>query len=156
MGPAPRITSRERFLVDRILPGVSLVLLACEAARTRGRAMLPAVLAGAVALAMGDALKAAVRRQRPGGRSAAGVQRYSFPSTHAAVAIAVMTAGMSVARPRLALIAHGAVLCAALGRLRDRRHYPSDILAGAALGVAVGAAARRVADVPRENAPLEA
>lgn len=154
VGSAHRITPRERLLVDRVLPGISLLLLAREAARTRGRALLPAVLAGAVALAVGDAAKVAVRRQRPGNRSATGPQRYSFPSTHAAVAIAVTMTGMSVARPRLAFVAHAAVVCAALGRIRDRRHYPSDIVAGAALGVAVGAVARRLVRLPGENALL--
>lgn len=151
----PRTTWPERFLVDRVLPGLSLLLLAREAARTRGRVAPPAVLAGAVALVLGDVVKVAVRRQRPNNRSAAGLQRYSFPSTHAAVAIAVTTAGMSAARPWLTLVAHAAVLCAALGRIRDRRHYPSDTLAGLALGVATGVVARRIVRGPRENAPLE-
>lgn len=146
---APRVTTLERALVDRLLPAITLVLLGSEAARTRARTVPPAVVAGAAALLLGNIVKRAVRRERPRSRPAAGTRRYSFPSTHAAVAIAVALTGTASAPPWLTVTAHAAVVCAALGRIRDGRHYPSDVLAGAMLGAVAGAVARGFAS-PRD------
>lgn len=85
-------------------------------------------------------LKYGVRRERPD-RS----NRWSFPSGHAANAFAI--AGVLGRRygPKvgLPLYALGAVVGA--GRLEDNKHYLSDVIAGAAIGTAVGLATAQTA-----------
>ncbi|WP_394383795.1 phosphatase PAP2 family protein [Streptomyces cacaoi] len=86
----------------------------------------------------GMGLKRVVRRPRPGlpGRPplvhTAG--RYSFPSAHAASAgaAAVALARVRPGAPATALPALAALVC--VSRLVAGVHYPSDVLAGAALG----------------------
>lgn len=80
------------------------------------------------------ALKVAVRRTRPNGGA------YSFPSGHTAVAFAVAPVlarhfGWAAAIPAYALAAS-----TALGRMEDRKHYLSDVVVGAGIGTAIGAA----------------
>lgn len=77
-------------------------------------------------------LKFGVNRTRPSGGS------YSFPSGHTAAAFAVAPVfekhfGWKVGVPAYAL---GVVTAAA--RMEDHRHYLSDVLFGAAIGVAAG------------------
>lgn len=66
---------------------------------------------------------------------------YSFPSGHTASAFAFAT-GVGLEMPSLLLpllLSAGAVGCS---RVYVRVHYPSDVIAGALLGVAIGAASR--------------
>ena len=64
---------------------------------------------------------------------------YSFPSGHASTS-AVIATSWSLSHPRWYVIAPGAVWAAsvATSRLWLGVHYPSDVLAGALLGVGVG------------------
>lgn len=76
--------------------------------------------------------------------------RFSFPSAHAASSLAGATALGRVAPPaRLPLLAVAALVCA--GRPYLGMHYPSDVLAGAALGAAIG----RLWPLPAERARID-
>jgi membrane-associated phospholipid phosphatase len=84
-----------------------------------------------VASALTFGLKVAVRRQRPDGNG------YSFPSGHAALTFA----SASVLQRHFGwkgAIAYSAASYVAASRLRDNRHYLSDVTFGAALGTIAG------------------
>jgi undecaprenyl-diphosphatase len=99
-------------------------------------------LLGPVAIGFNFAVKLLVRRQRPvleglpplGGAPSS----LSFPSAHATASFACATAMTRVA-PEAALLF---VLAAAIAACRPYlgMHYPSDVIAGAVLGTAVGLA----------------
>lgn len=98
----------------------------------------------ASALANGP-VKWAVRRPRPDGAALAGLRRgggsprtTSFPSGHTASAVAFSVAA-SAEYPLAATVLAPAALCVALARMCSLRHYPTDVLAGAAIGAATGA-----------------
>jgi len=59
----------------------------------------------------------------------------SFPSSHAATAFAMATA-LAFADKRLAIIGFIVAVLVAFGRIAAGVHYPSDVIAGAALGIA--------------------
>ena len=91
--------------------------------------MARAVVYSGIAVA---ALKVGVDRARPDG------DRYSFPSGHAAAAFSaapVLARHFGRAAGTAAYAVAGAV---AIGRMRDRRHYLSDVLFGATLGFVAG------------------
>jgi membrane-associated phospholipid phosphatase len=102
-----------------------------EALRTTGGEMARAlILSGAMVWG----LKLAVHRRRPNGGA------YSFPSGHSAAAFSVAPVlarrfGWRAGVPAFALAAF-----TGMGRMEDRRHYLSDVIFGAAVGVAVGEA----------------
>jgi len=87
-------------------------------------------------------VKVAVRRDRPRLRRlpplASAPSRLSFPSAHATASLAAATAmGRVSPAARLPLYALAAAMC--LTRPYLGMHYPSDVLAGVALGIAIGA-----------------
>ena len=110
------------------------------------RAAADGLLAGGTASAIANGpAKWFVRRDRPGGASLADLPRRdrapttsSFPSSHTATAVAFAVAA-SVQYPPAAPILLPAALGIGLSRVYAVRHYPSDVLAGAALGAAIGA-----------------
>jgi membrane-associated phospholipid phosphatase len=65
----------------------------------------------------------------------------SFPSGHAATAF--MAAGLLSKGTRLAPAYYTLAALVAYSRVHVRMHHPADVLGGAALGVALGAVARR-------------
>jgi membrane-associated phospholipid phosphatase len=86
-------------------------------------------------------VKVAVRRERPRLRGLPPLGRtpatFSFPSGHAAASFAAATAlGALVPRARPAFLASAGLM--ALTRPYLALHYPSDALAGALLGTALG------------------
>lgn len=96
----------------------------------------------AVNMALTQGIKLAVRRQRPDGTS------FSFPSGHSSATFTTATVlerhfGWNVGAPAYAL----ATLVAG-SRLQENRHYLSDVLFGAAIGIVSG----RTATIGRRGA----
>ncbi len=110
--------------------------------RRRGR-WLTASAVGPAAVVVNYGIKVAVGRERPliedHPALAKAPSKLSFPSAHATSALASATAlGRVEPRARAPLYALAAAIC--LCRPYLGMHYPSDVLAGAALGIAIGAA----------------
>jgi decaprenylphosphoryl-5-phosphoribose phosphatase len=103
-------------------------------------AWLVAGVLGPVAIGINFAVKVLIRRPRPvleglpplGGAPSS----LSFPSAHATSSFAVATAMTRV--DGLAALAFLLAFALSLGRPYLGMHYPSDVLAGAALGVLLG------------------
>ena len=129
------------------------------AALARGMSLRPALATLAAEGAAGIAvtgLKAVLARERPyvaepdiaprirGGRvHAVGDHSYSLPSGHAALAFATATS-VALADRRTAVPAYAWATTVSAARLWHGVHYPSDVIAGAALGFVAGAAAHVV------------
>jgi len=119
---------------------VVLSLLVLLFTDSNGEAWFVCALLGPVAIALNYAVKLVVRRPRPvleglpplGGAPSS----LSFPSAHATSSFAVATA-MTRVDP-LGALAFLLAFALALGRPYLGMHYPSDVLAGALLGVALG------------------
>lgn len=118
--------------------GLGLVLALVDSANRE--AWLICAALGPVAIGLNYAVKLVVRRPRPvleglpplGGAPSS----LSFPSAHATSSFAVATA-MTRVEP-LGALAFVLALALALGRPYLGMHYPSDVLAGALLGIALG------------------
>lgn len=126
----------------------------------RRKQWLAASMIGPLAIGFNFLIKLVVKRPRPqleglppiGGAPSS----LSFPSAHATASFAAATA-MSRLAPELKLAFFGAAAVMAVTRPYLGMHYPSDILAGAALGTALGTAAgsllERTAEDP--NTPYD-
>ena len=132
---------------------LSLIVLAIAAGLLLWRGGLPLVVAAApafalgVAAALGEVTKHVVDRARPGvGFRLVAVPEPSFPSGHATDSAALfLTLGLVLAvfvfrRPpaRIAIVVGGGVIVTAIGvsRLVLGVHWPTEVLAGWALGAA--------------------
>jgi undecaprenyl-diphosphatase len=108
-------------------------------------------LALAAAVANGPA-KLLVRRRRPFRHSRPALIRIprstSFPSGHSATAFAFAT-GAGAELPLLAPVLIPLAGAVAYSRVHTGVHYPSDVMAGAAIGVGSGALAARLAGAAR-------
>lgn len=120
-------------------------------------------LAFIVAKVVAPALKANIGRPRPPGWvSLVHLQGASFPSDHAALTAAVATAAVCTAdwfgrwsRRALAIVLSGAVLIVGVAMVYLGGHWPSDVLAGWGLGIAIGwLAARLVRGIPNRPARI--
>jgi membrane-associated phospholipid phosphatase len=108
----------------------------------RRKRWLRAAPVGPVSIGLNYAVKLAVRRRRPRLRRlpplAHATSEHSFPSAHATSSIAAATAmGRISPATRAPLYGLAGAIC--LTRPYLGMHYPSDVLAGAALGAAIGA-----------------
>ena len=108
-----------------------------------GRPNIQVALAAPAAILLGNVLKHLVHRPRPVTRiRRKGMQ--SFPSTHVAGLVALLTCTWQLAPPtkgwRTVLLA-ATTLTAGLGveRVCSGAHWPSDVAVGAALGAVTGA-----------------
>ena len=118
----------------------------------RRNRFLVAATAAPVAVGLNYLVKMAVGRARPviEGYPPLGPapNRLSFPSAHSTSAMTAATVlGRISPRARGPLYALAALIC--LGRPYLGMHYPSDVLAGAALGHGLG----RIYPLPREATP---
>lgn len=121
-----------------------LGLCAVEAIRPGGDQRLArrGAVAVGVALGIGQCVKRVaptrVRPEPPGGPARRELperpESSSFPSAHAATAAAFTTV-LLVRDRRTALAMAPVTLTAIYGRLRTRVHWPTDVVAGAAIGV---------------------
>jgi len=97
-----------------------------------------------------DALKAAIPRSRPHLDPLVAVPHsHSFPSGHATVSFACATV-LAASVPRLRVPLYLLAAAVAWSRVYVGVHYPLDVLAGAALGLALGRLALRA--LPRLGA----
>ena len=121
-----------------------LAVLGGPRGRRASRAGIGSV-AIASALANGPA-KLLVRRSRPGADAEPALIRMpgssSFPSGHAASAVAFATA-VSTEMPALAPVLGPLAAAVAYSRVHTGVHYPSDVAAGAAIGVGSAALVHR-------------
>jgi decaprenylphosphoryl-5-phosphoribose phosphatase len=119
---------------------VVLCLIVLAATDSNGESWFICALVAPVAISLNYLVKLMVKRPRPvleglpplGGAPSS----LSFPSAHATSSFAVATA-MTRVDP-LGAIAFVLAFALALGRPYLGMHYPSDVLAGALLGVALG------------------
>jgi len=117
---------------------LGLALVALDS--SRWKQWLVCALLGPIAIGLNYAIKLAVKRPRPvleglpplGGAPSS----LSFPSAHATSSFAVATAMVRV-DPAMAG-AFAVAIAISLGRPYLGMHYPSDVLAGAFLGVVLG------------------
>lgn len=94
----------------------------------------------AVLLAEGivEGLKVAVRRPRPVQLDGNQSNTYSFPSGHSAVTFAAATVLQQHLGYRAGIPTYTIASWVAMSRLHDNRHYASDVVFGAAIGIVVG------------------
>lgn len=108
--------------------------------RRRGAGWRRATATVAATYALNTALKLVVRRSRPDlpGLPAltATPTRFSFPSAHASTSFAGARAYARMGLP--APVLYGLAVGMSLSRLYLGVHYPSDVLAGAAMGAVLG------------------
>jgi undecaprenyl-diphosphatase len=122
--------------------------LAFAVTRRRPAIFVTVLLADLAADLLADAVKALVPRHRPfehqlGPRSST----HSFPSGHAATSFACATV-LSYYVPRYRVAFFALAVLIGLSRVYNGLHYPTDVLAGAVLGVLIAllllAGARRL------------
>lgn len=141
--------------------------IAAVAASVGGRFGKRAALRGLLAVAGASFLsnipaKLAFRRARPShavpiARRLARVPiSTSFPSGHAASAFAFAT-GVAIERPALAALVYPLAVGVAYSRIYTGVHYPTDVVAGAAIGAGLALATRKtwpaVPDMPARSRP---
>ena len=115
-----------------------MVLTAVLMIASRRRVVAFTVFAIVVADLLALAVKAIVNRPRPHLDPLVHVPTdWSFPSGHAATSFAGATM-LSLFFPRLAPVLYALAVAIAFSRVYVGVHYPLDVIAGAALGTAVG------------------
>ena len=144
---------------------VAMIILTAAALDPRGRRIIPRLAIGAFgAGALADFLKLLLARTRPSYSNLEGAvfdtfvawfpdwrersldliynhKLQSFPSAHTATAVG-LAAALAFLYPRGRWLFAGFALLAGIQRVQSGAHFPSDVLAGAALGCLVGALAQ--------------
>ena len=109
----------------------------------RRRQWLYSAAIGPVAIVLNFGIKLVVKRPRPSLKGlpplGGAPSSLSFPSAHATASFAAATA-MSKFAPEMKLALFGAAATMAVTRPYLGMHYPSDVVAGGALGTVLGAA----------------
>jgi undecaprenyl-diphosphatase len=122
---------------------VAIALVAAAADPKRRGRWLRALPVAPAAVGLNYLVKISARRERPRLRRlpalASAPSALSFPSAHATSSIAAAVA-MSRLEPRAGIPLYGLAAALCVTRPYLGMHYPSDVLAGAALGVVLGAA----------------
>jgi len=85
-----------------------------------------------------QAIKVAVRRQRPQDPGGTLSSSYSFPSGHASITFAAATVLQQHLGYKAAIPTYAVASYVAMSRLHDNRHFASDVVFGAAMGVMIG------------------
>jgi hypothetical protein len=85
-----------------------------------------------------QAIKYSVRRERPLRDDGTRASGYAFPSGHSAATFAAATVLQQHLGWKTALPTYTVATYVAISRLRDQRHFASDVAAGAAEGIIVG------------------
>lgn len=132
------------------LEATTLALLPGWRATERAALLLAPAISGAV----GAALKRFIHRERPLKHRFQPGGDESFPSTHAAYAtsLALTVASHLVRRGRSAWCFAPAIAIAGavgVGRIRGAAHWPTDVVAGVAIGVAAASASAHL--VPSDS-----
>ena len=138
---------RAYVIASEVVFAVAIVTLLLLVPGTRRqlarRAGVAAAASAAFAVLVSHLLSAAIDRPRPFVAHASTIHAFiahaadpSFPSDHATAAFAIATAVALRARAAGALLLVLAAVLAA-GRVFLGLHYPSDVLAGAAIGAAI-------------------
>jgi len=124
-----------------VVAGGLLVVLAVDLATGGGWATLRLAAVGLAGVNLSvEVLKRAVHRQRPDGEH--NPRNASFPSSHAANAF-VLASVLSLRWRRAAPLFFALALWVAFSRMYLNRHFLSDVVAGALLGMAFSWAAAR-------------
>jgi membrane-associated phospholipid phosphatase len=126
---------RPAGIVGAFKTQTSVALGVHTAARFRGQRRVAEVAAEVVraqlvSQATTEILKRTTRRERPDGRS-----RHSFPSGHSAAAFATATVVQAEFGWRFGVFAYAFAGWVAASRVQIQRHYLSDVVAGAAIGI---------------------
>jgi undecaprenyl-diphosphatase len=132
-GPSPRVASFSRLGEHGavwLALGATMTLFGADDHRRAWRRATGRVVA---AYAVNQAIKLLVRRRRPAGGLSSTMSQLSFPSAHAATSFAGARGFAAAGAPPAPLYALATAL--AVSRLRLGLHHPSDVLAGAALGL---------------------
>ena len=133
---------------------VAIGLASAAVDQPRRRRWISAAAAAPAAVGVNYLVKLMVRRPRPRLRRlpplAGAPSELSFPSAHATSSLAAATA-MSRVSPGARAPLYGLATAICLTRPYLGMHYPSDVVGGAALGLAIGALWPRVRDRDTED-----
>jgi membrane-associated phospholipid phosphatase len=128
-GKSHDTSAGDATLVVLVAGSVGTAILAPGPGRSAESGFWNQAEAFALTNAVTSGLKVAVGRHRPGSSSST-----SFPSGHAANAFAAATLLYRDAGPLVGVPAFAAAGYVGLSRVQGSRHFPSDVLAGAAVG----------------------
>jgi membrane-associated phospholipid phosphatase len=136
----------ERTLAALVSPwgATAQGVVAAAALRRAGRPAIPALVAVPLTILLGRSVKKLVSRPRPGISRFERKGRQSFPSTHVAGPAALVACLWRLSPRttgwRVSLILGSAITVGvARERVAAKKHWPSDVVAGLALGAVVGA-----------------